>query len=1724
MKKTKRSLLISMMFLIAAVCMIFAACGDGKNVKIAFHTNGGEAIETVSVAKGDGYSLPDAQWEGHSFEGWYLDEGLTDGPYETVVAEKDLDFYAKWEQTYKLTVVLDGGTLSGFTGSEVTLWLKAGTKLAAYLQDYVPQKAGHRFAAWYNGENELSANASMGQEELTLTARYKVQYTVSLYLQNLDQTGYEKAEEDYIGYEFAGTKNFLPAVERKGFTQVDHEQASNAKDLSEDPAQNAYALYFNRNEVNVVFISNAPNETASELIKQKALFGAEIELPGDLFAAEGYVLSGWSKTPSGADPISTNYVQTHAFNADGSAEPGKVIADNDSNFFGVWTKGYTDLFGGSDYIYHFDAEATDIYLCRAGQYFVGTYTARTRTFRFLNSANRAVVEGKLNTDGTFVYRDDDLSGFSRILYVYGQGIDENTTIHFDAYDGITYSVKTDVGTTLDSKGTYYIDENGYHVATFTTGDLAGQTITFITGQSNDGYEVFAIRNDTEYNWGEMHRAAVSSGSLTYYTSAYRMQLNGFGTAALVSSSGNVTTYSYTRDGDEITLKNTDNQVYMIARHFTMNGTELYTVYNADYDHTYTAADGSTLALDGTHNALYSAAGAESYYSLYSSAFGHLAETVIQGETYLFLLKTESRTDYDDDGKAVTVYDYTFERRPASYKEYYYCGDSFSSAMLVVMDEEAQGKVTLYGRNDNREYEKVLLGSYTFDEKTGVYSVVVDNRYSYSDSVSALYDYSRLAEFTFSTDIYEASTIFGTFYYPVTYWHSVTMEETEKEEFGDVYLATEGDGKLTVYGAFAILEWEGGVFSGQYSVSDTLMTITPYGSSNSLYIELDEAERTYILLTGMLGTAYRLNPENGSRVTTETLTFDGKGGAVYSFKTTEGGSAVTHTYEGTFVTAEETSVGGSVIYVFTSNEGGYTFRFILLSSSSYTFFAREVEEGSKTITSEDSGKLLLDGFGFYAKYTAVSGASLEGQYTLPDENTVYFIYGSQYGFYFDLDGDTFSIRGSEYGDYIYIDNNGSRGIYFLFDGYGHLTVYSYNEDEAGEGSYTKNILDADGTYEITKEKVILNFQIGADHYVVNGLFGTIKKSGYTYLAFIGEHEEVVSVYINSDDWSVLVLDAYGTATKHKVNGTLETGMYLLITDDLLYYVNSDGTDACLFRYNKAAASVTEIRYKSARGYFTQELDALLFSEAGFMIEGGETRYYYEIDDEGYVTLYHQDWEADAGVRNEYGFVVSKDFGKFEDTKIIDGKTYYVNTGYAIVFKRDEATAEKYPITVGYQYAVDDDGNRVKDEDGNYVTQAIKASLDQLSFTPSGAAEFAVTGTVVIDGVGRTCTVYRRLNEDGTYRMYLTIPTNGAGVFVYDIGVSYTGDSASATSNNVYEITGMRVQTDLYSSTYLQYYYYFYLMTGKALGNSFGFISIVNTYDELGDVDELYIDGAFGGSSYMYDTLGELVKLDHASYVYNGSYYTVEIEREDGYTYYLTFSVSSDYYSIFGVYSYDLVAFTRVEAFDVDGYRIEAERIVSSDYYTRGQYKSLKLFKDGEELTADTIYLYNDTLFFIIRTQNENGTNTAAEYFVISFKVAESDVPSIGEGSEGGNLDGEGEDVNADGNDVKDGEGEGEEEETENRNPLPVFESASVRYFSTATYYSADGANFVDISEETHDVLMITIGKTVHLIEKTEYNEETGVYTVTTLNGKVFTVTKTESVVEITEVVTESEAQD
>ena len=64
MTTKKKGLLLSILTVLAALCMLFAACGGG-GITLKFETNGAPAVESIEAQEGVEYTLPTPEWEGH---------------------------------------------------------------------------------------------------------------------------------------------------------------------------------------------------------------------------------------------------------------------------------------------------------------------------------------------------------------------------------------------------------------------------------------------------------------------------------------------------------------------------------------------------------------------------------------------------------------------------------------------------------------------------------------------------------------------------------------------------------------------------------------------------------------------------------------------------------------------------------------------------------------------------------------------------------------------------------------------------------------------------------------------------------------------------------------------------------------------------------------------------------------------------------------------------------------------------------------------------------------------------------------------------------------------------------------------------------------------------------------------------------------------------------------------------------------------------------------------------------------------------------------------------------------------------------------------------------------------------------------------------------------------------------------------------------------------------
>lgn len=1681
-KTTKKKFLRKLLLLLACTgCLCAASCAKEK-IRFVFDSNGGEAIAESEVEKGGSFTLPVPVREGYEFEGWYTTADFSGAAVEKIdQAQENLTFYAKWAKKYTVTLDAAGGTLSASS-----LQVKAGENLYELLQAYRPEKSGYVFGAWFDEKgNEISKNLTMPESDVAFTARYKVGYTVQIYKQNPECTEYVKDETDLTYYDYVGTQ--VKASETfRGFKETKTENTVAFAELTEDASKNVLKLYFNRETFTVRFDGNYPDSDSSEGNKREisVIYGKEIQVPCD-YEAEGYCLTGWSATKNGPVVYKTGNVALATYGQEDAADTSDVfLPERNMTLYAVWSKGYTDMFGGEDYIYLFGEENKEVYLCRGGVFFKGSYDEDKGTFSFKNSDGDYIGRGKIVSADAFAYLDDSRNATTATLYNMAEGkTDENVYIEFDVYNGLKYFVKSgEEGAPLsESEGKYVKDENGYFTATFTSGDMQGKTLTFFRGTLSNGNEVFVARNDEEMLRLPRFFVANSSALMTYDGTSYKgymdITLDGFGVASLNTGTDeqpDVSRFYYVKDGNTITLRNSSRMDYFTFRIIEHNAKKGYYIYRADLDKTITADDGSSLTTDGLYNLSYrnkDGVLTEGMFTASEAILGDYLLSMTKGdETYRFLISSATEEKLNGEGETETVTTYRFERKPEGYAEYYYQNsDGTQRGPLLVIDDTSKGSAAIYEYiSATKTYKKASDGTYLYDSDAKTYTYEAANGYE-TEGGTGLYEASKVKTAVFALDTQSTS-------YKIYYWYSLDDGENN-QNYETEYTCSSQGVTLKKIGGIMVLDNKGVVTSGTFKTSSGVTTIQS-GSGSKAYVKIDEEARTFELLWTSPYSAYFVN-EYGATDRTRYLTFDGtgtsaKGGATYVVVTDEKdeqGNAITKYYTGAFEETEENHPFTSAIkicrFTGTYNDTTETFRFIRVRGSSSVLIYAYGEKYNGEYRSENDGRISLDGYGYIAIYTDAAGNNSAGAFAFSKSvnDLMYFQTESGDVFLFDLKTDkSFTRRGNEYGVHVFAENQELGELFAETDGYGRLSVYTLEKvTEGGNTSYEKRYIDENGSYVKNGDAFILRYTADGETVEVTGELRTYTSGNNSISCFVVYQKDVVAVtYVNPADWSLMILDKLGNAVKYDQKGNKESGTYTLITDELLYYVNARGTDASVYAYDSSEKTIIKREFTKQFGYFTKELDSMLFTKFGVAVIDGE-RCYYEIDDNDGVVVYKK---ARTG-GNEFGYIAETFLSSTDQkTKEYNGKTYYINDGYALRFTRDVSSKEKYPYT---------------------FSDVGKVPTGTLDFTPSGTAEYTVSGTVTFnytDESGKqqeakkSCTVTREATESEsgeiTYVMYMTFNNHR-----FDIRVNYNG----AEGDNTYSVTGLAFVYSYSSFNYTFYSYLYSMLGGVSPLADPGTISVKTIYDENGGEVARRIVSDFTENSGYKDSEGNLFAID-AEYTFENRMYTADFTGKDGKDYRLYMQPMNQY----GISGYTMMI-TRVETLTDGDYTVTVERVAASEGgYSEGAYVSMLLKKGETEYTYDTIFRVDATKpwIYVVRTYDDDKKITSTVYYEIALT---------------------------------------EETASVDEDKMTFFTGVAVTEKAIVTYYTeegrTDGKSFADV-HATEGVKLIVVNGTGYIVSACDYDESAKTYTARTPSGKTFTVKITsDDTAEITEITEETD---
>lgn len=1703
MNKFKKIILTAALAVTALSVTAFSAgCNKDteKKFSLSFETNGATAISAESATEGSKYTLPKPEREGYEFVGWYTDASFSGSPVTEITVSSDMTFYAKWTKLYTITLDANGGSVSS-----ATITVKEGASVYDAVKDIVPVKGNLTFGAWFVGGSELTSSV-VANADMTLVAKYKVGYTIEIYLQKADKSGYEKSEtltlEGYAGEAYPGT------TAPEGFTEVANEDAKTEGTLSENASENVFRHYYDRKSVNLKFISVDPvsgEETTVELNDVAA--ATEIEAPSD-YEAEGYCLIGWSETEGGKVAVYANYIYDRLYNK-GDEKRNVFAPDASKTYYAVWAEAYTDMFGGADKVYY-TGEGKTAYVERLGVFYRAEINGNV--FRLIHDKeDKTLVKGKLNDDMTYVYSNLERNNLVAYEYIPGEkNLNKTKSIIFDEYNGLTYIEYNDKGIeTANSKGYYTVGETGAYEAFFEEGARVDQMLVFITGKVNDA-DAFQVRNDEDIALGTVLRAQMYDGELvTFREGYYSMTFNGFGVATFagLDNSGKQVTSNYYYSFDEaravFTLRTAQGQTAAIAKLLDINGRKVYAIYDKTTDKNIVVGK-ATLATDGALRAEYNDGNTtvEGYYDTTESVFGYVVNFYGDNkENYKFLVTSVTQEVEGEDGKTKTETTYSFEKKDSAYAEYYFSAEKgiYYAPLLVI--ENANGDAKFYGYTANKTYELVSVGKVAQNGAAGAYRYTAKEYFI--DKFSKIEEKEADGTITYCyyikgddgedklwmqplvnvlmveyADIMVDST---STQYSVNYWSSYKIKDGDVQTLTKTYDGSDSD-KLTVWGGFARYNDGKDNYYGTFAANKAgYYTLTYTATENkqtvkkSLYFELDTEKAS---LTKLQFAPYKATEllADGTASKDCSMALDGKGSATLTYTEGEGETATKQTLTGEVTTTGAKTVFGQTVYRFRS--GSTVFEFIGVTVSNTAYFARYNQAVNGDYTLENT-KLTLDGFGYNASYTDAEENEIIGYYVLGENGAITFISENGY-LYFDLkDERTFTKRGAEYGQYVVLNNMTNGGMSVMLDGYGKLTVSVTTLNEETGKNETKNIA-TDVPYEIKDNSCIFSYVAPNGNTVnVKGQFGYIRSNNRVRAALLIQNEDIVMNYVNTADWSVLSLDGYGNATKVDKDGKKETGTYLLITDNLLYYTTS--SDASIYKYDSLNGTISPVENK-ARGYYTKGLESLVFTKYGFAVFNGATRYYYNVVD-GVCYIYHQEFDENGQTlanANKYGFV-EEVFGEFDAEKQYNGKTYYSDDGGALIFDRDPDTADNFKIPFESKEGVE------------------YRNIGRLTFTPSGSEQFAVSGIVQLGEKPMKCTVYRLVDGEKS-ETFAIIQINALSYFRLDLEVEYNGGNG----NNTYNVVSMKRIVSVQSANYWYMVLIYQMFTGKtvSLPNTYGSVQIVYEYNADGSAGANYVTATFGQSMRAYDANGNALTFDKASFEQVGDsgmnfIATFNVnnaegeENPDTYTYKMYFSISAFQY-MRGVYAYNLVALTRVQTLETtNGYTVEIERVITSDNYQPGYLFSAKMYKG--EVKEENLVNYsvrfskNNVWYLVSRTLGENDKITATKYYKLTLVEKDLDI----EENEDGTV----------------------------KKVVAPYERAEVSEEEGKTVYAKDGTDYVDLDSDGNPLLMTISGRT-YVVTASEKGEEEGTVIVIVGGAKKYSLkfseVEGETVYEATEV--------
>ncbi len=1278
--KKRNFLIVLTSLVILVLALAGAACAGGGKVKLSFETNGGSAVDAFSVKPGSEVTLPVPQKQGELFDGWYTASDFKGDRYEGKVTapEEDTKYYAKWAASHTVTLDLDGGTLS-----TTTVFLKEGDNVYEAVRSLVPTKSGLTFGAWFYNGAEITEAFRMPAGDLTLTAKYKVDYLIEVYLQNLSKTSYQRDDTKEVAGRWYVDEEYspdVPVIDNYTYQATpEGKQPVERLTLSADTSKNVYSMYFDRMNYGILYEANVPlGETATgETAYTQDTYGASVNIAACGFSIEGWRFAGWAESQTGEVVYAAGQ---------------QIYLMKPMTLYAVWDQGYTDRYGSPDLIFFPRTDSHLAILRRDGVEFEGTRDGTEFSF----TTDSGITFGGAVLGGVFCYEKQDLKGTYYLYDNYPRPAEEGEEETYDRYDRTCTLVVDEYLNavyTVNGKSTEgaleFFAEQGDYVFTGNDGKTSFHTVFQKADEAENN--IFSISGE------EFGYYVDSNGEVLVF--------DGYGTAFLqvTLTSGQTVTISgnYYIEGEGRAFDRYDtykivcwlndtsgllggtagwNQYFICAVPDYWKDAGLSSEYGVYYfadtsRGTYEDGEGGKLVLDGhgyyDDSAVYTSADGKTVKGRYSVQSDFVSGSVI--EVGKDATHVEMRFRLSADG-TFSVYN----GPQVEYTEYYLLeGSSMKPVLLAIFEEAAAGhpgslRAEFYTNNAKNVAVHAASGYVTSEAAVAGSDILI---YTFTrTSVEYGFDATIATEMKFTTTTVQTGSQTRYSVYCVLERNGETLYEVIRLDNGGTVWA---NSSVEVDGEGSLYFLDGRVYRCSFPTYQDTYFNEYYGEL--LYYGTDaqgnvETNTQLYTLTACADAGVDYTAEPASSLPIELYYFDPMlsptNGVFLELVLAPDGSAAyddTGTAEhfdkgmGTFEATGEFTLFGSPIYKLTI--GGeermrFTMGNIYFLGITYTgFFPYTGHEGE--YTAENGTTLRIDGYGT-ARFTADGGTS-EGSY--------YFISGNVTAAA-DLTGEVARVTVAD-GTESEFEFEGGEDVSPLDPIYGTWDLVDGNFHPLN--NYSKIFFDGKGTFTITPEggtslsktqgRYILADAEYGEYTLLNATIGGVKGNyNVRFMEYVEYNnyncvvrDKASGVYVD-EDYNVLTLNGFGSGSItgngynsmgnfYNIDESVGFGYFLFTTVNTAYY------DEIIHLLLDMEHGTFEILQYSDYLYIASDLDHIAFRNDGAVFIGNMLNGDYYVTKDGTVKAYFYNQYSYSYERRDMPAIG----GSGEYT--YEGKTYY-----------------------------------------------------------------------------------------------------------------------------------------------------------------------------------------------------------------------------------------------------------------------------------------------------------------------------------------------------------------------------------------------------------------------------------------------------------------------------------